>query len=502
MTLRPYQREFVDMTLAGLLEHDKVLSVMATGGGKTCCAGELIRRTPGRCLFLADARQLVHQAADKLSHWAAQPAAVEMAESRAPDDATLVVATTQSLARRLTTYSRGAFDLIIIDEAHRNTLGGQAQSVLDHFCSAQVVGITATPFRSDKRELGHYYETIATEIGLVRLITEGFLSRIVIKSVPVGISLEGVRTAAGDYREDDLGRAVEPHLFRCAETLADNAPRRRAVVFLPLVETSKKFVDACNSIGLRAVHVDGTDRDGIESFARGDHDVIACAQLLSTGWDQPDVDCVMILRPTKSLVLYSQMVGRGTRIADGKENLLLLDPLFLSDNLSLVRPARLIAGTDSEAVDLQDQLDSAEQLDLLEAEEQANVVRRRKLAEQLAEKAKRKARTVDAVEFALAIQDAALADYEPETDWDAKEPTPKQVECLKRAGIEGISCRGHASRVIDIMFARRSMSLATPKQLRWLIRMGCPEPHTVTFEQASAFLDRKFNKGRKEKVEA
>lgn len=502
MTLRPYQREFVDMTLAGLLEHDRVLSVMATGGGKTCCAGELIRRTPGRCLFLADARQLVHQAADKLSRWAGVMPSVEMGTDKAMPGSPLVVATTQSIARRLAKWPPTAFDLIIIDEAHRNTIGGQAQSVLEHFAGAQVVGITATPFRSDKRQLGHYYETIATEIGLVRLITEGFLSRIVIKSVPVGISLDGVRTQAGDYRDDDLGKAVEPHLFKAAEMLADNAPGRRTVVFLPLVDTSRKFAEACNALGLRAVHVDGKDRDGIESFARGDHNVVACAQLLSTGWDQPDLDCVMILRPTKSLVLYSQMIGRGTRIAPGKDNLLLLDPLFLSDNLSLIRPSRLVAHTDSEAVDLQEQLDGAEQLDLLEAEEKAVVVRRQKLAEQLAEKAKRKARTVDAVEFALAIQDAALADYEPETDWDAKEPTPKQAECLKRAGIEGITCRGHASKVIDIMFARRSLGLATPKQLRWLIRMQCPEPHTVTFEQASEFLDRKFNKRRRETTPA
>ena len=145
--------------------------------------------------------------------------------------------------------------------------------------------------------------------------------------VPAGIDLSEVRTVAGDYREDDLGQAIEPHLFRCAEILAEHARGRRTVVFLPLIDTSRKFVAACQALGLRAVHVDGNDRAGLEAFRAREADIIANAQLLSTGWDQPDVDCVMVLRPTRSLVLYSQMIGRGTRICAGKDHLLVLDPL-------------------------------------------------------------------------------------------------------------------------------------------------------------------------------
>src|SRR5436190_22721102 len=154
MDFRPYQREFVEAVFGSLVEFERVLGVSPTGSGKTCMAGELIRRAGCPTLFLADAKELVYQAADKLGKWSGLTADVEMADAHAQPSSKLVVATTQSIARRLAKYAKDAFGLIIVDEAHRNTLGEQARSVLDYFSSAQVVGITATPFRSDKRQLG------------------------------------------------------------------------------------------------------------------------------------------------------------------------------------------------------------------------------------------------------------------------------------------------------------------------------------------------------------
>ena len=469
-------------------------------------AGEIIRRClpDGPCLFIADATELVRQAADKLGSWTGLIPQVEMADAHAQPGDRLVVGSTQTLCRRLDRWPRDYFKLIVVDEAHRNTLGGMAQKVLGHFAPAQVVGITATPFRSDKQQLGTYYQTVTCEIGLVRLIREGWLSRILIRSVPAGIDLTHVRTVAGDYRDDDLGQAIEPHLLRCAEILAEHAPRRRTVVFLPLIDTSRKFVAACQSLGLRAVHVDGTDRAGLDAFRSRQADIIANAQLLSTGWDQPDVDCVMVLRPTKSLVLYSQMIGRGTRICEGKDHLLVLDPLFLSDSMDLIRPARLLAHTPTEAQELQEVLDGADGLDLLDAAERAAGERRQRLAEELAARAHRNQRTVDALEFALSLGDAGLADYEPETAWEGQPPTGPQVQLLARAGFDlnHITCKGHASKLIDLVFRRRELGLATPKQVRWLTRFNHPSPHLATFEEASAYLNHKFGRNRPQPVHA
>ena len=498
MSLRPYQHEFVDATFGSLVEFDRVLGVSPTGSGKTCMAGELIRRAGCSVLFLADAKELVWQAADKLAKWAGVVGDVEMADHHAEPGSPLVVATTQSIARRLEKYAKDTFGLIIVDEAHRNTLGAQAMTVLNYFDKAQVIGITATPFRSDKRKLGSFYQKIAVEIGLVRLIREGWLSRISIKSVPSGIDLSNVRTVAGDYNEADLGAAVMPHLNRLAAILATHASNRRTVCFLPLCELSRQFAACCNQHGLKAVHVDGEDREGIKAFVRGEHNVICCAALLSTGWDEPSVDCVYILRPTKSFVLYAQMVGRGTRIFPGKENLLVLDPLFLSDDMSLIRPARLVAKNEDEAkrMDAVIQKDGGA-VDLFSAQEKADAEmesdRHASLIARLKECSKRKAKTIDPTEFALALGDADLAEYEPETDAEAAPATDKQKGMLERLGFEEVSSKGLATQIIDRVVQRREAGMATPKQLKWLIKFRHPNPRNATFAEASAFLDTKFN---------
>lgn len=326
----------------------------------------------------------------------------------------------QALDAQLFTKGFGArANLLGIDQLQ----GGTAAQVLLHFESAKVLGVTATPFRSDRRQLGSFYEKISVEIGLARLIKENWLSRIVIKSVPLPVDLSAVRTTAGDYNEGDLGHAIEPHLRQAAKLIAEHAAGRRTVAFLPLIATSKKFVQACNEEGIRAVHVDGNDREGLRAYERGEFQLVSNASLLSTGWDHPQTDCVFILRPTKSLSLFQQMVGRGTRIADGKDNLLLLDPLFLTDDHSLIKPARLLAHSEDEAEELNEILECGGEIDLLDAEEEAQEVRQSKLEEKLKQAAKRKARTIDAIEFCLSLRAVELADYEPELSWEGADQT-------------------------------------------------------------------------------
>ena len=404
----------------------------------------------------------------------------------------------QSIARRIGKWPRDYFRLVIVDEAHRNTLGQQAAAVLGHFSDAQVIGLTATPYRSDKQQLGSYYQHIACEIGLVRLIKEGWLSRIKVKCVPCQVDLRGVRTTAGDFRDDDLGERLNPHLDALAKILQEHAAGRRTVVFTPLIETAKAFAEACTKLGMRATYASGKEREGVDAFARREFDVIANSALLTTGWDQPDVDCVYILRPTKSHALYSQMVGRGTRCHPGKQDLLLLDPLFLAEDMSLIRPARLIAHTAEEAASVEKRIEDGA-TDLLEAEERAKVDREESMRQRAEEMAKKKRKEFDAVEFALAIADEEIATYEPETDHDKKPATDKQLAMLANMGfaVEQITCRGYATKLIDVLFRRRDEKKATPKQLKWLIKFRYPNPREATFEEASQFLDRKFG-GKKQ----
>lgn len=494
--LRPYQQEFLEAVHRDFAEHDHVLGVAATGAGKTILASELMRSWRGNCLFLADAKELVYQNADKFYRYSGEVAAVEMAQSQASPGDRVVVATTQSICRRLEKWPKNYFDLVIVDEAHRNTLGSMAAQVLLHNDDAKVLGVTATPYRSDRKQLGSFYEKIAIEVGLARLIKEGWLSRIVVKSLPLGLDLSGVRTTAGDYNEQDLGKAIEPHLKQAAKLLHEHAQGRRTVVFLPLIAISQAFVKACQDLGLRAVHVDGKNREGLRAYERGEYDIIANASLLTTGWDHPETDCVFVLRPTKSLSLFQQMIGRGTRIAPSKENLLVLDPLFLTDDHSLIKPARLIAKSEEEADELSQLLSGGEDMDLLEAEEEVERERESRLFRVLQERARRRARTVDAMEFCLSLHALEVAEYEPELIWESKPPSDRQLQALAKAGFDtdGITCRGHASKILDLLFTRREHGLATPKQLSYLRQFGHPQPELASFQEAQSFLSERFGK--------
>lgn len=459
----------------------------------TVCAAEILKRYNRPSLFLADAKELVYQAADKIQSWTGIIPDVEMGDSKACGSSQIIVGTTQSLARRLEKYYPEDISLIVIDEAHRNTLGSQALRVLNYFSRAKVVGITATPYRSDKKLLSAFYEKISYEIGLFELIAQGYLSRIVVKSVPANVDLKSVRSHGGDYDEGDLANALSPHLKQCAELLKEHAADRKTVVFLPLVETSKLFCKLCQGIGLNAVHVDGNDRSAI----RSDWRVICNASLLTTGWDEPSVDCVYILRPTKSQVLFSQMVGRGTRICEGKDHLLLLDPLFLTDDLNLIRPARLIAKEPEEAKFLQSRLD-IEGGDLMVEADRARADRARSMQEQLIATRQRNARTIDAMELALSLDRFDIVDYEPEFHWERQPITDGQKAVLVNSGfdVEVPEMRkGLASKIIDLLFQRREMGLASPKQVLLMHRLGFKNVSTISFETAkkkiSARLDRK-----------
>ncbi|MBR6388681.1 MAG: DEAD/DEAH box helicase [Opitutales bacterium] len=491
MELRPYQRDFCDAIIKDLGERQRLLGVLPTGAGKTLCCAEIIKRCNCPSLFLADARELVYQAAEKISTWTGIIPDIETGEAKACGNSQITVGTTQSMARRLDKYYPEDIGLVIVDEAHRNTLGSQALRVLNYFSGAKVVGITATPYRSDKKLLSSFYEKVSYEIGMFSLIAQGYLSKIIVKSVPVNIDLKSVRSHSGDYDENDLANAISPHLRQCATLLKEHAKNRKTVVFLPLINTSKLFCRHCNELGLKAVHVDGSDRASLGSDWR----VICNSSLLSTGWDEPSVDCVYILRPTKSQTLFSQMVGRGTRIFPGKRDMLLIDPLFLTDDLNLIRPARLIAKDPEEAKFLQSRLD-IEGGDLMAEAERAKKDRALSLQEELIATRQKSARTIDAMELALSLDRFDIVDYEPEFFWERQPMTDAQRSILEKSGFDIESpemCKGLASKIIDLLFQRRELGLASPKQVRLLRRLGFKDVATISFDDAkrkiSARLD-------------
>ncbi len=495
--LRPYQQEAVDCTVKGFCEFNRQLVVAATGAGKTQIFCELIRRhLPNRSLVLCHREELISQAARRLQSFGIS-AQVEMAEQVASLNASVVVGSIQTLQgdRRLGKWPSNHFGLVIADESH-HSISESWQKVLRRFDShARVLGLSATPDRSDKRTLSAYYENVAFEITLLDLIKQGYLSPITVKTVPLEIDLDGVRTVAGDYSADDLGHALDPYLEEIARLLSSYR-HRKTLVFLPLISCSKKFAALCRRHGIAAEHVDGgsPDRKAIlERFSSGETTLLSNAMLLTEGYDEPSIDCVVCLRPTKIRSLYSQIVGRGTRIHPGKDHLLLLDFLWLSSKHSLIKPAHLIAADDKEAQEITEALEDADG-DLEKAQEAAKADRTRNLVAQLRENRTRNSSTFDAMEFALTLNDPSLAQFEPTMGWHVDMVTPKQTQLLAKFGIDPMSVmtKGHAALLLDRLFMRLDLKLATAKQVRWLRKLGHPKPELASFKEASDFLNTRF----------
>ena len=129
-----------------------------------------------------------------------------------------------------------------------------------------------------------------------------------------------------------MGHSLDPYLDKIADEMRTYCAGRKTVVFLPLIETSRRFCALLQARGIRAAEVNGNSDDRAEilaDFAAGEDDVLCNSMLLTEGWDCPSVDCIVVLRPTKIRSLYAQMIGRGTRLSPGKENLLILDFLCL-----------------------------------------------------------------------------------------------------------------------------------------------------------------------------
>lgn len=507
MELRPYQqeaRQAVENEWACGV--DRTLLVLPTGCGKTIVFAKIAEdsvRDGDRVLILAHRGELLEQAADKIRTATGLLCATEKAqESCLGSWYRIVVGSVQTLMRekRLAGFDHDYFDKIIIDEAH-HCISDSYRRVLDHFSTAKVLGVTATPDRGDMKNLGAVFQSLAYEYTLPKAIKEGYLTPIKALTVPLKLDLSGVSVQAGDYKAADLGTALDPYLYGIADEMMKYCGDRKTVVFLPLVKTSQKFRDILNERGFCAAEVNGesTDRAEIlEQFDRGDYNVLCNSMLLTEGWDCPSVDCVVVLRPTKVRSLYSQMVGRGTRLYPGKDHLLLLDFLWHTERHELCHPANLICGNEEVAQQMTRNMEEAAgvPVDLEEAEKTASedVVAQREeaLAKQLNEMRSRKKRLVDPLQFEMSIQAEDLSGYVPAFGWEMSPPSEKQISALQKFGIfpDEIGNAGKAAKILDKLEKRRMAGLTTPKQIRFLEGRGFQHVGTWSFETARGMIDR------------
>jgi len=510
----PYavQGKAVDACEMSLAEHGSSLLVLPTGTGKTICFAELARRywddRGERVLVIAHRQELVRQAADKIERYAGLQVGIEMSTEKVDSGSLfctppVVIGSVQSFnPSRLARYEADAFGLVIIDEAH-HSIGKTYRRVIDHFRgsvfdasgivrtgydqSTHLLGVTATPDRADRRALGDVFADVAYTYELRDAIDDGHLVPMqVITAVMPELDLSGVRKVAGDFNQGQLDDALKPALQPAAVKVAVHAGVRPTMAFLPSVATAHAFASYLRAEGMTALALDGTSapedrRDTLRKFRSGEVQCLCNCALFTEGFDEPSISCVAILRPTMSRTLYAQMIGRGTRLAPGKGDLLVLDMpgVGCDDRMQLVTPADVLGGITDDDVRRKARELLAEAgletcaLDELIDRAEAAVTddRERAAAKQL--RRGRKAEKLDILG----------------SDGDAQRP--RWMKELSRFGLTDSEVGTDEERGQQLIAAcrhRRSAGLCSWKQAKLLTKRDLPTT-AVTFEVAHRWID-------------
>ena len=326
---RPYQIEAVEKLRAASLECRRLLFVLPTGGGKTVIAAMIASGAYAkgrRMMFLVHRVELVEQASRAFTE-AGIPHGKITAGCELTDEP-VQIASVQTLVRRLDRVTPP--NLIFIDEGH-HAVAGSWLTVLNAWPGALVIGLTATPERLDGRGLGGAYQTLIQGPTCRNLIDAGYLSRFRAFAPPPP-DLSRVRVSMGEFNQGDLGRAMSDRavIGDIVETYQRLAAGKRAIMFASSIEHSRQLVDAFCAAGVEARHVDGdTGKDwrkaATEAFASGDVRVLSNCDLFGEGFDVPAAEVVILARPTQSLGLHLQQIGRVLRPAPGKPEALILD---------------------------------------------------------------------------------------------------------------------------------------------------------------------------------
>lgn len=475
-------REYIGFTVSGNNRYLLDDFTVTHNCGKTVVFNTLAKEksNQGNVLILAHREELMQQACDKYDG--------ETGWIKANDTTIrpVTVGSVQTMSNR--EYPSELFKYIIVDEAH-HAVSDSYQKLLQQFPNAYVLGCTATADRGDKRTLATYFDNIAYDYPLKQAVQEGYLSPIVARTVPLEIDMSEVKVSVGDFELTSIAQMLTPYLPKIADSIKEYAADRKTIVFMPLVKIAQEFRDILIDKGIDAREVNGnsTDRkEVLEWFHEaGKGSVLVNSMLLTEGYDEPSIDCVVVLRPTKVRGLYQQMVGRGTRTCDGKKDLLLLDFLWLCQRHNLCRPASLVCENEDDVKHVVKQT-TANEIDLFGAVADAEEARRNALAEALRKQARKKERLVDPLTLFDVLDDMALADYSPSFAWEMEDATDKQINLLHNFGIDGEGLtKGYASLVLDKVLGRSNKKMATVKQIK-LLKKFRYNPTNWTYDQASA----------------
>jgi DNA repair protein RadD len=323
--LRPYQQEAVDRIRQAMARHRSVLFVLPTGGGKTVVFSHIAHQAAAkgnRIAVLVHRVELLEQASRSLATMGVRHGLI--APGRSMDlSASVQVCSVQTLARRLHKLPADLFRLLVVDEAHHSNAGTWAK-VLGHFHTARVLGVTATPCRTDGRGLGEWYGAMVQGPSPEWLTTEGYLAPARVFAPP-GVSVQGLHRRMGDYdmREAEQLLGAGQAMGDCLSHYQQHLSGRTAIAFCCSVAHAEAVARLFNDHGVAASSIDGTmdtatRRDLLERLGTGDLKVLTSCSLIGEGVDVPSVGGCILLRPTQSLALHLQMIGRCLRPQPGK----------------------------------------------------------------------------------------------------------------------------------------------------------------------------------------
>ncbi len=341
--LRPYQKTAVAAVLSRHIEQNirRMLLYLPTGAGKTVIATFLIKELLAlpecaRVLFVAHRREILNQTARTMrQHLPEYTVQIEQGERISAADATITIASVQSLVRRKERFDPKTFSVIICDECHR-ALAPSWGEVIDYFNAEKgsgtlLLGMTATPRRTDGRSALDVFDEIAFEISRAELEDLGYLVPMQYFTVQSDLRLDRVRMSGGDFQVNALSRVMDTPAVRALTLkawLEAAEGKKKTIAFCAGVEHAHHLAEDFAAIGKRAGTIDGKtkDRDALlKTFADGGLDVLTNYGVLTEGFDDPSVECILMARPTTSPLVYTQCVGRGLRTAMGKTGCTVID---------------------------------------------------------------------------------------------------------------------------------------------------------------------------------
>jgi DNA repair protein RadD len=328
MNLRPYQNQLIDqIRLQYQVGHRSVLAVLPTGGGKTVCFSHIAQsaaKKGNRVCILVHRAELLDQASRSMPiHHGI------IAANRSMDlSATVQIASVQTLARRLHLLPHDFFQLLIIDEAH-HTSAGQWSKVVDHFQSARLLGVTATPIRLDGKGLGEHYQAMVEGPSAQALTDDGFLAQARVLAPP-GFKGDGLRKRMGDFDIKEAEHRAGTIMGDCLTHYQKHLNEKTAIAFCCSVSHAQATAELFISNGVPAASIDGKmtgekRRDLLQALGTGRIKVLASCALIGEGVDVPSVGGCILLRPTASTALHLQMIGRCLRPSPGKPAAVILD---------------------------------------------------------------------------------------------------------------------------------------------------------------------------------